>query len=182
MKLIVSSLLFFATLQCYAQQKFITKSGQVRFEASVPSFEKIEAKNDKVTAILKADTGEIAVLALVQGFRFKIALMEEHFNESYAESDVFPKTMFTGKIVDFSQEDFQTEEYKPIKLQGNFTFHGVTKEISVPATLRFIDDTYTLSASFSILASDYKVKIPKIVRNKIAKDIAIQLQLDLNEK
>ena len=81
--------LFFTLISFFAfsQEKYLTKTGTLVFEASVPSFEEIKATNTNVTAIFNASNGEFATLALVKGFRFKNALMEEHFNESYAESD-----------------------------------------------------------------------------------------------
>ena len=75
----------------FSQEKYLTKTGLLNFEASVPSFEEIKATNTNVTAIFNAANGQFATLALVKGFRFKNALMEEHFNESYAESDSYPK-------------------------------------------------------------------------------------------
>ena len=81
----------------FSQGKFLTKSGAITFEASVPSFEEVKATNDKVTAIINTETSDIAALALVKGFRFKVALMEEHFNENYAESDKFPKAKILRK-------------------------------------------------------------------------------------
>src|SRR5688500_14963512 len=75
-------------------QKMITKTGKVTFEASVPSFEEVKATHDAVTCVLNPATGEIASLALIKGFRFKIALMEEHFNENYIESNKYPKATF----------------------------------------------------------------------------------------
>ncbi len=182
MKSFLLSLAILFTLQSFGQEKFITKSGLVAFEASVPSFEEIKAENNKVTAILKTDTGKIAVLGLVQGFRFKIALMEEHFNESYAESEQYPKTLFLGKIIDFSKEKFKNEEAVAVILEGDFTFHGVTKQIRTPATMSYKDTHYILSTNFSLTAANYNIKIPKIVRNKIADDVSVQLFFELYEK
>ena len=71
----------------FSQEKYLTKSGVLNFEASVEYFEEIKATNTNVTAILNTSNGQFAALALVKGFRFKNALMEEHFNENYAESD-----------------------------------------------------------------------------------------------
>jgi len=45
------------------QEKKLTKTGSISFEASVPSFEEIKAKNNAVTCILNSNNGEIAVLA-----------------------------------------------------------------------------------------------------------------------
>ncbi len=72
------------------QEKKLTKTGTITFEASVPSFEEVKGKNTAVTCILNTSNGEIAALALMKGFRFKVALMEEHFNENYIESSKFP--------------------------------------------------------------------------------------------
>ena len=95
-------ILFFVSAFNFAQEKYLTKTGELSFEASVPSFEEVAAKNNSVTALLNTENGEIAVLALIKGFRFKNALMEEHFNENYAESTKFPKALFKGQIVNFS--------------------------------------------------------------------------------
>ena len=60
----------------FSQEKYLTKTGLLNFEASVPSFEEIKATNTNVTAIFNAANGQFATLALVKGFRFKNALME----------------------------------------------------------------------------------------------------------
>ena len=103
-KLMKTLLYFFLLLgaSTFAQQKYLTKTGQISFEASVPSFEEVAAKNNSVTAILNTENGEFAALVLVKAFRFKNALMEEHFNENYAESHLYPKATFKGKIKDYN--------------------------------------------------------------------------------
>ena len=101
MKTKILSLLIVISLSSFAQTKMFTKSGKISFEASVPAFEEVKAKNESVTCVLNPSTGEIASLALIKGFRFKVALMEEHFNENYIESDTYPKAIFKGKIDNF---------------------------------------------------------------------------------
>ena len=78
----------------FSQQKMIDKSGTITFEASVPTFEEVRAVNKSVTFVFNPKKGEITSLALMKGFRFKIALMEEHFNENYMETDDYPKAIF----------------------------------------------------------------------------------------
>ena len=95
-----------------SQEKYLTKSGVLNFEASVEAFEEIKASNSNVTAIFNAANGQIAALALVKGFRFKNALMEEHFNENYAESDLYPKAIFKGELVGFSLDPLQVNLIK----------------------------------------------------------------------
>jgi ATP-dependent DNA helicase RecG len=60
--------------------------------------ENIDAHNNQVMAVLNVTTGELQFSLLVKGFHFQKALMEEHFNENYLESEQFPKSTFKGKI------------------------------------------------------------------------------------
>ena len=106
-----------------AQDKLITKSGTITFEASVPSFEEVKAKNSGVSCVINTKTGEIASLALLKGFRFKVALMEEHFNENYVESDKFPKATFKGKIENFDLSKI-TSTATNYTIKGKLELHG----------------------------------------------------------
>ena len=160
------------------QNKYLTKSGQVTFEASVPSFEEVKATQHNVTAILNSGNGEFAALALVKGFRFKNALMEEHFNENYAESDKYSKTIFKGKISDFNVDKLGEHE-----ISGQLNFHGVTNEfIDIPITISKKDNKITVSGNFSVKASDYNIPIPRIVSKKIAEDIEVSFNFELEPK
>ena len=107
MKTIIVLLIFcFAFVAtAFGQEKFATKTGEINFEASVPSFEEVKAENNNVSAVLETGTGNFAALALMKGFRFKVALMEEHFNENYIESSKYPKATFKGKIQDFDYSE-----------------------------------------------------------------------------
>ncbi len=164
----------------FSQGKFLTKSGAITFEASVPSFEEVKATNDKVTAIINTETSDIAALALVKGFRFKVALMEEHFNENYAESDKFPKAKFSGKIEGYTQDT--SDKVQNTIIKGTLTFHGVSQKIETPATLQQNKERIKLSAQFKVKPSDFDVEIPSVVSNKLAKEIDIQLNFNLNPK
>jgi polyisoprenoid-binding protein YceI len=170
----------FLSLSFLAQEKYYTKSGEITFESSVPTFEEIKASNTKVTAIIK-DNGEIASLTLVKAFQFKIALMEEHFNENYIESDKYPKATFSGKIINFSMNDLSTEEQE-FSVKGNLLLHGVEKEISVLSKIKKVDDTIYFISNFSLIPADFAIEIPKIVQTKIAKQIDVFLAFKMTKK
>ncbi|WP_139958205.1 YceI family protein [Flavicella sediminum] len=182
MKKIFLYVLLLNGLFAYSQEKYFTKNGTITFEASVPSFEEVKATNNKVTAILKTDTGELAALALVKGFRFKIALMEEHFNENYADSDTYPKAKFTGKIVAYDHQIFLQKKERKIEIEGNLTFHGVTHKIKTPANLSFSNNSLKLLANFKVKPQDYRIEIPNLLRKKVAEEIDIQLNFTLEKK
>ncbi len=128
------ALLFISSLS-HAQDKLITKTGTITFEASVPSFEEVKAKNSGVSCVLNTKTGEIASLALLKGFRFKVALMEEHFNENYVESDKFPKATFKGKIENFDLSKLMTTANN-YTIKGKLELHGKSKDIAITAKIK----------------------------------------------
>lgn len=173
-------IVFFLTVNSFSQ-KMITRSGEIKFEASVPAFEEIAATNTTTSCILDTKTGDIAVLALVKAFRFKIPLMEEHFNENYIESDKYPKATFKGKIVNFdaTKSDIGKQTFD---VEGDLTLHGVTKRIKTKFYFTNENNRLVVTSSFSIKTSDYKIKIPGIVKNKIAEIVKINLKFDLENK
>ena len=179
-KLLLPFLLLAVTI-AFGQSKYMTKSGSMSFEASQPSFEPIEATHSAVSALLNADTGELAVLALVRGFRFPLALMEEHFNENYIESHQYPKTSFRGSILNFDSNALSNQP-RTVQLTGDLSMHGVTKLISVSATITKSDEQITLTSSFSVKTSDFGIKIPSLVRKQIDENVQVEVSLPLQRK
>lgn len=178
MKYLLTILLSLVISSIGAQEKYLTKKGTIKFEASVPSFEEVKAANNTVTAILNTTNGEIAALALMKGFRFKNALMEEHFNENYVESDDYPKATFKGKLEGFDKGNIQNT----YSITGTLTLHGVSKQISVEANVIKSEDGMTISANFITKPSDFDIKIPSIVSKKIAEEVQVSLDFQLSPK
>ena len=167
-------------MQSFSQDRYYTKSGTIIFESSVPSFEEVKAINNKVTAILKSD-GTIASLALTKAFRFKIALMEEHFNENYIESNKYPKASFSGKLTDFKINDLSAID-KIYKTKGALVIRGIKKEIVIESSIKLVDEIIHLNAKFSVKTEDFNIQIPSIVRYKIAKKVDISLNFKLKKR
>ncbi|WP_420604064.1 YceI family protein [Flagellimonas sp.] len=168
-------------LQLHAQTKFIDKNGIVIFEASEELFEEVKATNETATVIFDAKNNQIASLVLVQGFQFKNSLMQEHFNENYAESDIYPKAKFTGQLQDFDLERLGADMMH-VKLKGTLSFHGRDKEVSTTVQMQRIKDVLQMIGSFTVLPADFDIKIPKIVRNKIAKEVQVKIDFKLSKK
>src|SRR5688572_4978387 len=88
-----------------AQDKFFTKNGRISF-VSKGNIETIEANHKSVTCVLDTKTGNVQFSVLMRGFEFRKALMQEHFNENYLESDKFPRSEFRGQITNNSAVDY----------------------------------------------------------------------------
>src|SRR6478736_1506840 len=80
-------------------QIFVTRTGRIDFDATTKSSpERIEARNNEVACIVDAKSGEMRFQAPIKSFKFERALMQEHFNENYMESDKYPKADFKGTL------------------------------------------------------------------------------------
>ncbi|HJV20570.1 MAG TPA: YceI family protein [Sediminibacterium sp.] len=163
-----------------AQNRFFTKTGKISFDATTPkSPENIDGVNKNATCVLDSKTGDIQFSVLMKGFEFDRALMMEHFNENYAESDKFPKTIYKGIILNNAAVNYAKDGSYPAKVKGKLTMHGETKELETEGTLTIKNGKVTVSAIFPALLSDYKVGIPQLVADKVAKTAKITVDCTL---
>ena len=167
-------LLFTASLLylCADAQKLITRSGKITFFSKAP-VENIEAANNEVSSILDTQKGEFVFVALIKSFKFKKALMEEHFNENYMESNTFPKANFKGTITNLNKVNFTKDGSYPVVVKGDLTIHGVAKTVEVPGTLTVSQGKLSASSKFQVKVKDYNIKIPSTVINNIAETLDI---------
>jgi len=102
--------------------------------------------------------------------------MQEHFNENYMESNKYPSATLKGKIVNIADLKLDKDGTYKAKVQGTLEMHGVTNNISVPATLVVNGGKINFNANFSVLCADYKIAIPSVVADKVAKDVKINIE------
>ncbi len=171
-------ILLFSLFVFYGQQptenKIIARQGRISF-FSYTAVEHIKAENNQALSIIDLATGEIAVSMLMNAFVFEKALMREHFNESYIESDIYPKATFDGKIIDFDPA-IGGEQTRIIK--GVFSMHGVSKELEIKTRIENNEGSYVLSGTFEAFVKDYNIKIPPLLAGNIAKTISIDFRFE----
>ena len=165
----------------YAQDLFITRHGQVSFFGKT-AFENVEAVNNESSSVLNAQTGEIGFAILIKGFHFEKALMEEHFNEDYMESNTLPKASFKGKISNPAAVNFARDGAYPVNVDGDMTIHGVTKKIAAAGTIIIKAGLPQVQAKFKIAPKDYNIKIPSLVVDKIAEYMNVTVDCKYEKK
>lgn len=175
MKKIFTILFLVGMLGTAQTERYFTRTGSVQFEGSVASFEPIEAIHKSVTIVIDAQTGDLASLALMKGFEFPIALMQEHFNENYVESDQYPKTTLKGRLNDFSFATLGDHIDHTFTFTGDLELHGVKRGITFPVTIKESNGSLLLQSEFSVRPEDYLIEIPSVVSNKIADLIEIKV-------
>ena len=157
-------------------QKFMTKNGYIGF-SSHTALDDIKADNNQVAAVLDISTGDMVFQVLIKSFHFEKALMEEHFNENYMESDKFPKSTFRGKITNLSSIDFSKPGKYDVTVEGDLNMHDVTNKVSVKGTFEVVQGGVNASSKFNIVPEDYKINIPGVVRDNIAKTLEVTVTI-----
>ena len=171
--------LSFVIYPIIAQEKLSTSECTIYFEASVPLFEAVEAKNDQVDCTLIPDKSQITITAVIKNFEFKRDLMKEHFNSNYMESDRYSKAIFKGIIQKFDMKII-TETEKDFQIKGKLTIHGKTKMITVKAKIKKVDNGIQINSHFPINTDDFDIEIPSIVIAKISKTVNTKIDCILN--
>ncbi|HLZ86775.1 MAG TPA: YceI family protein [Puia sp.] len=177
MKNIISFLLSTCLLlpaTSHAQDKFYTKQGRIYFDAT-GGMEKVEATSAGAVCVLDTHTGAVQFAVLLKGFEFEKALMQEHFNENYVESDKYPRAEFRGQIINNQEIAYKKNGTYPARVKGKLTLHGETKEISCEGNLTIKDGRITVTGDFVIPLADYHIAIPSLVKDKVAQQVKIRV-------
>lgn len=170
------------SLTSQAQDKYITRNARVQFDATTSSSpEKIEGVNKMGLSVFVAQTGQYEFSISMMAFEFEKALMKDHFNENYVETSKFPKAIFKGFIQDVAKINFAKDGKYPVKVKGSMTLHGETREVTADGILAISGGKITATSTFKLLLSDYKVEIPKLVEDKVAKEATITVAAAYNK-
>jgi hypothetical protein len=155
-------------------QKLKTRTASVSFFSATP-IENIDATNKQVSSILNLENGQFAFLVPIKGFKFEKALMQEHFNENYLESDKFPTAKFTGLIADYEKINLEKNAKQTFNLTGTMIIHGESKEIEQEVMIIIENGKLRLKSNFNVMASDFGVEIPSAKADNISNSLAIKV-------
>ena len=165
-------------LVAFSQEKFFTKTGSISF-FSRTELEDIDAHNRSVTCVLDTKTGNVQFAVLMKGFEFKKALMQEHFNEDYIESNKYPRAEFKGQIVNNSSVDYTKEGVQQARVKGQLTIHGQTNEIETDGTVSVKDGKIFIASEFPVAIADYKITVAAFAKKKVAKTVSVKVSCAL---
>jgi polyisoprenoid-binding protein YceI len=158
------------------QEKYFTKTGKISFYSKA-TLENIEAHNRSVTCVLDPRTGSLQFSVQIKGFEFEKALMQEHFNENYLESDKYPKAEFKGQITNNSEINYAADGEYNANVKGQLTIHGATKEVESQGKLTVKDGKIIAVSEFNVQLADYNIKNDKM--NNISNTIRVTVNCSL---
>lgn len=181
-KFILSFLLIFVTA-VYAVslgEYFFTSSGTISFISGAP-LETIKATSNEMKGLIEESKKSFSFRVAYHSFAgFNSGLQQEHFNEKYMESEKYGEAFFNGIIaeeIDFSKNGIYT-----INAKGKLNIHGVERDRIIKSTLTVSNEMIHIESKFTVLLDDYNIRIPKIVTQKIATEILVDVKADLKRK
>ena len=154
------------------QDIYVCKNAVVSLYSKAP-IEDIDARSDKGTSVFNATTGELAFSVPIRSFKFDKAMMQEHFNENYLESDKYPQATFKGRLTE--KPDVTKDGIYPVMVSGVFEVHGVKQSRSIPGKISVNNGAISMSSEFMVACKDHKIDIPTLVFQHIAETIRVQV-------
>lgn len=155
-------------------------SGKVSFLSSAP-LEKIKAQSTKLYGVMDPSKRVFNFAIPISSFDgFNSPLQKEHFNENYLESQKIPRAFFKGKIIE--EVDLSKEGSYTVRAKGMLSIHGVEKEYIIKAKVVSLGNKINIDSNFTVLLKDFGIRIPRVVNQKIAEEIAVTINIDMNIK
>lgn len=162
-------------------------SGIYSLQKSLISFhsntktELIKASSSELKGILDAHNRTFAFSVDMKTFNgFNGPLQKEHFNENYMESNRFPTATFTGHIIE--EVDFTKDGTYNVRAKGKFTIHGVQQERILQGDLVVKNNIIKMTCIFTVFLSEHDIKIPRVVHEKLASEIKVEMQAEFVKK
>ena len=157
---------------------YLTQNGQVNFHSDAP-LELIEAKSNHLEGIIDPAKNTFAFQLEISSFEgFNSPLQKVHFNENYLEGKRFPRATFSGRIIE--KVDLKKDGTYTIRTKGKLVIHGISQERIIKSTVTVTDGVLKLKSTFSILLDEHDIDIPRVVHQKIAEEIKVEITAVLN--
>jgi hypothetical protein len=155
------------------------RKGSISILSDAP-LEVIKASSDELKGVIDASKRSFAFSVSNRSLKgFNSPLQQEHFYENYIEARKFPVSTFEGKIIE--QIDFTKDgEYK-VRAKGILTIHGVAQERIIKSSLRIKDKILYIKSRFSVPLAEHNITIPKVVYQKIAEEITVDMDAEFSE-
>lgn len=177
MRRIILLLLLVTTVNANQPILYLTNHGSISFRSEA-SQELVKASSANLRGVLDPVKRTFVFKVLIRTFQgFNSALQQEHFNEKYLESEKYPEATFQGKVIE--DIDFSIDGNYEVRAKGRLTIHGREMERIIRCSVMVKNKKINIVSHFSILLSEHNIKVPKVVHEKIASEINVEVSAEL---
>ena len=151
------------------------ENGKVNITSEAP-LELIAAGSQSLRGIIDPAVRSFAFTMRINSFEgFNSEMQQTHFLENYMEQQKYPNATFKGKFIE--EIPFDQPGIYSVRAKGMLEVHGVARERIIKGTLEVANGQTNLRTSFLVPVSDHGINIPKIVAQKIAEEIRVDIDI-----
>lgn len=159
---------------------YFTSEGTIKFKSDAPQ-EIIRAESKSVRGLLDGQKKTFVFKVAIRSFEgFNSALQREHFNEKYLESEKYPEAVFSGKIIE--DIDLSIPGTYSVRAKGMLSIHGIEQERIIKSTVTVGNGSAVVESRFNVSVSEHNIRIPKVVHEKIASEINVEVKAPMTVK
>lgn len=158
----------------------------IQFVSDAP-LEKFTGKSTAVSGEIKVDPDKVSTgkadLAVDAGsINTNLKLRDEHLRgENWLDAKKYPAAKLVITKIS-GAEKLKPNDLTEVTVAGKFTLHGVTKDITTKAKVRYTPGegpkaSLRVQSSFTVHLEDYKISIPSVVALKVSPDITVNVDL-----
>lgn len=159
---------------------FHATDAKISFRSEAP-MELIRASSNNLVGLLDTSKKNFSFRVPISSFEgFNSRTQREHFNENYMQTEKYPEASFKGKIIEdinLSEEGSYT-----VRAKGWLNIHGVEKERIIKTELTVKNNVIAVKSNFTVLLSDHNIPIPKVVYQKLANEIKVEVNTTLQPR
>lgn len=173
----ITFILFIFTISTAFQSKekaYVMEKGEIVFKSEA-SLEVIEAKSEQLNGRINIADRTFEIMIDIDSFEgFGSPLYKRLFNENYMESGVYQKASFKGKIIE--NKNLNRNGKYVLRAKGKLKIHGIEQERIIKSNVTVTDGILKLESVFTVFLHDHNITLPKIVQQKISKEIQVKVK------
>jgi len=174
-KKLVSILFTFTLSLSLSAQTFFSETGTAKFSSRVP-LHSFTGSSKNLVGLIKLDEMLLDFYIDLETLKTGNAKRDKDMLVTL-NTEEYPFGEFFGKII--SDFDPTNSEEQYVKVSGEFTIHGKTKEVEIDGTLTIINNVLIVKASWVLNLNDYDIKPPKFLILKVHEDQFIEIETTL---
>lgn len=189
------TILFSATLICSNATAAVytttpADSSQAKFE-STAKLEFIDGYTYDINARINCNPDNLEkgvdgfVVVDLRTLKTGIEKRDEHMRDQYLHTESYPFARFAVTGISGMPNSLLTDSAYSCTVNGQMTLHGRLRDIAASATVTRRSGSVNnllITAQFRIALADYDIPHPQAVFLKLAKQLEIELTLNLKEK
>lgn len=157
---------------------YVTESGYAEFTSRVP-LHTFTGESGHLTGMIDFRENLVDFYLDLKTLKTGIGRRDR---DMYQTLDVenYPFAEFTGTLV--SSFDEQTSGRQFVETDGEFTVHGVTRDVRIEGYLEWQGDELRLETEWTLLLDDYNIEPPGILGYKINEEQEIRIEATLKPR